>query len=104
MRIAKVTVQQPLRLISLLIGLTLLTFALLQLSPLDPIGQYISRMPGATEEQLAALRKLWNQDLPWWEQYFKWLTSVLQGIGGRATPSASPSATSCRGHSRTPCC
>ena len=82
MRIAKVTVQQPLRLISLLIGLTLLTFALLQLSPLDPIGQYISRMPGATEEQLAALRKLWNQDLPWWEQYFKWLTSVLQGDWG----------------------
>lgn len=82
MNIAKSIGQQLLRLISLLLGITLLTFALLQLSPLDPIGQYISRMPAASEAQIAALRKLWNQDLPWWEQYFKWLGSVLQGDWG----------------------
>ncbi len=82
MHVLKFLAGQSVRLISLLVGITLLTFGLLKMSPLDPVGQYIAKMPGANAEQIAKLRELWGQDLPWWEQYWGWASHVLRGDWG----------------------
>lgn len=67
--------------ILLMFAVSLVTFALVGLSPIDPaqtnVGQAaFALMSDAKREQLSSY---WGSDLPFHERYLNWLTSALQG-------------------------
>lgn len=71
-----------LALIPVLIGVTILVFLILHLSPGDPA--LIILGPKATQQSLEALRHQLGLDLPLYKQYFQWITNVLKGDWGRS--------------------
>lgn len=71
-----------LRGISLLIGLSILTFIMMQKSPIDPVTAYVGGDTSITQEQRVAIEKYWGLDRPAHEQYFAWLGNLLQGDFG----------------------
>lgn len=65
-----------LQVIPLLLGISLLTFVLLQLAP----GDFLSTMaenPQISAETLAAMRHRFGLDRPWWLQYVLYLRNVF---------------------------
>lgn len=71
-----------LRLVSLLLGLALLTFVLVSYSPLDPVQAYIGSNSEVTEAQLQALRARWGLEEPLPVRFWLWLTALLSGDFG----------------------
>ena len=81
------------RLISLLptlLGVSLITFALIRLIPGDVIDALIGTQYALTEEQAAALRRYFGIDKPLHEQYWIWLTSALRGDMGYSVRTGRP--------------
>lgn len=70
--------------LSLLLGLSVLTFTMVQLSPIDPIRAYIGGDATITEEQRAALEEHWGLNRPPVVQYFSWLGNLLKGEFGHS--------------------
>lgn len=68
--------------IPVIIGLTVIVFFIMALIPGDPataiLGSY------ATPENVAALNSQLGLDKPLWQQYFTWVTNMLQGDFGRS--------------------
>jgi peptide/nickel transport system permease protein len=70
------------RMAGLLLSITFIAFLLIEFSPLDPVGQYVSSMRGVSDEQIARISEQWGQDQSWWERYGSWLGGVLTGDFG----------------------
>ena len=68
--------------IGLLIGVSLITFALLYILPADPARQIAGR--SATAETVASIRHQLGLDLPFHQQYGRYLTGLVQGDLGRS--------------------
>ncbi|MDD7392509.1 MAG: ABC transporter permease [Fusobacterium gastrosuis] len=83
-RYIKFIVIKIIRMMALFLGLTLLTFALSQLSPIDPINAYLGADSNASPEQILALRKQWGLDKSFIEQFFHWIESLSSGDFGRS--------------------
>jgi peptide/nickel transport system permease protein len=66
----------------ILLGVTLVTYALLFLLPADPVRQIAGR--SATPEVVEAIRRELGLDLPFWRQYLRYLGGLLQGDLGRS--------------------
>jgi len=66
----------------ILLGVTLVTYALLFLLPADPVRQIAGR--SATPEVVEAIRRELGLDLPFWRQYLRYLGNLLQGDLGRS--------------------
>lgn len=66
----------------MLIGLVLLIFILAHFSPIDPVQAYLNQEGNATPEKMAKLREHWGLDKPLYQQFFYWLSSILQGNFG----------------------
>jgi peptide/nickel transport system permease protein len=66
----------------ILLGVTLVTYALLFLLPADPVRQIAGR--SATSEAVEAIRRELGLDLPFWRQYLRYLGGLLQGDLGRS--------------------
>lgn len=67
-------------LIPILIGISLLSFVLVSLSPSDPAEVSIrvnAMVP--TPELIALTRHELGLDLPFWQRYFQWCGAVLHG-------------------------
>lgn len=91
MAITQKVVAALVRLATLLLSVTFITFILVEISPLDPVANYAARMQrGVSEEQLAAIAQRFGADLPWWERYFSWLGGVLQGDFGYSLAGREP--------------
>lgn len=71
-----------LRGISLLIGLSILTFVMMCHSPVDPISSYIGGDVSITAEQRKALEAYWGLDAPPYRQYLAWLKNFSSGDMG----------------------
>ncbi|HOB28533.1 MAG: ABC transporter permease [Dethiobacteria bacterium] len=71
-----------LALIPVLIGVSILVFLILHLSPGDPAQIMLGTK--ATQQSLDALREQLGLDLPLHQQYFQWITNVLKGDWGRS--------------------
>lgn len=77
------------QIIPLLVGLSLMTFIIIQLPPGDYVTMYIQRLEQAgskaSEYEIATLRRLYNLDRPLYQQYLIWLRNiVLRGDFGRS--------------------
>ncbi|QUJ69683.1 ABC transporter permease (plasmid) [Photobacterium sp. GJ3] len=66
----------------ILLGVTFITYLLLYLLPADPVRQIAGR--SATPETIENIRQQLGLDLPFYQQYWRYLTSLLQGDMGRS--------------------
>ena len=73
-----------LRMALLLLGVSIVTFALMAASPLDPLQTNVGQVAlgSMSEEQVAQLKAYWGVDTPPAERYLGWLGSVLHGDFG----------------------
>jgi len=78
------------RVVTLLFGLSVLTFALIHLSPLDPVASYVGGDSSASPEQLEKLKAYWGLDKSPVEQYLAWAGALLQGDFGTSKLYRSP--------------
>ncbi len=68
--------------IPLLVGITLVSFLIMQIAPGDPVDLLTER--NATAEERARVRTLYGLDRPLYVQYWIWLTNMLQGDFGHS--------------------
>ncbi|TVY04627.1 ABC transporter permease [Cohnella terricola] len=78
------------RVITLLIGLSILTFSLIHLSPMDPVNAYIGGDSSASPEQIEKFKAYWGVNKSPVEQYFTWAGALLQGNFGTSLLYRSP--------------
>ncbi len=74
---------QCVKLLLLLAAVSVASFGLMELSPIDPVQAYIGAdMMRVSAEQREAIAAYWGLDQPPIEQFGRWLTSLLQGDMG----------------------
>lgn len=78
------------RVVTLLIGLSILTFALIHLSPMDPVNAYVGGDSSASPEQIEKFKEYWGVDKSPVEQYFSWAGALLKGDFGTSLLYRSP--------------
>lgn len=71
------------RLIILLVAVSIISFILIELSPIDPVKTYISTMK-ISQEQIAKLNAYWGVGQPMYEKVFNWLSNLLHGDLGKS--------------------
>ncbi len=87
----KYIVKRLLQLIPILIGITLLSFILMQASAMDAVDVMEQNTGGAmSEAEKAAAREELGLDKPLPEQYVVWLKGVLTGDMGKSFVSGQP--------------
>jgi peptide/nickel transport system permease protein len=69
--------RRPLQLIPVLIGISLVTFVLVQLTPGDPVRLMLG--PKASEAAIAAIRARYGLDQPVLIQYFYYMANAVRG-------------------------
>ncbi len=70
---------------------TVLSFLLMRLSPVDPATAYVMRnSPIVTAEQIEEARVMLGMDKPIYVQYFTWLKDALQGNMGISLSTGEP--------------
>lgn len=77
------------QLIPTLFGATLLAFLISQLVP----GDYLNRLalnPDVRPETIEVMRRNFGLDLPWYQQYFRWVGNLLRGDFGISFDSNQP--------------
>jgi len=65
--------------VPILFGVSVFTFALVHLTPGDPIDQMVALNPQISAAEEAAIRARYGLDGPVWQQYLTWMGNVLQG-------------------------
>ncbi|TYC60656.1 ABC transporter permease [Rhodobacterales bacterium] len=75
-------VRRVLQSVLILIGISFLTFVLLYLIPADPARQIAGR--SATVQTVENIREQLGLNLPFYQQYFRYLTGLIQGDLGRS--------------------
>jgi peptide/nickel transport system permease protein len=73
-----------------LVGLSVLMFTLLVMTPGDPVELLASSQPDVQPEDIARLRKYYGLDDPIYVRYFKWLRSVISGDLGHSRTYGQP--------------
>lgn len=73
----------------LLLGISIVLFAVLHLAPGGPLDMYAD-IPGVSPEALAQMKAAFGLDKPVWEQYLLWVGSFLQGNWGYSIRTARP--------------
>lgn len=66
----------------ILLGVSMITFALIYLLPGDPVRQIAGR--SATPETVESIRRQLGLDLPLWQQYLRYVGGLVQGDLGRS--------------------
>jgi peptide/nickel transport system permease protein len=82
-------VRRLLQMIPLLIGVSFLTFAIVNLVPGSPIAS-LEFNPRTRPEDIERIRHNLGLDRPWYERYFVWLSDVVQGDLGLSLANSTP--------------
>src|SRR5688572_27046008 len=80
--------KRPIHLIPVMIGISLITFTLLQLTPGDPVRLMLG--PKASEEAIAFVRARYGLDQPLLIQYFYYLLNAARGDFGQSIAYRAP--------------
>lgn len=80
--IGKYILRKAVRLVTLLFFLCVLTFTLLELSPIDPVTAYVGADPSIGAEQRELIAQHWGLDKPPAERFVSWFTSIVKGDWG----------------------
>ena len=80
----KYLLKQVVRFALLMVAISMVTFALVGLSPVDPIQANVGQnaLLSMSEAKRAQLAAYWGTDLPIWQRYLSWLGGVLSGDWG----------------------
>jgi peptide/nickel transport system permease protein len=80
--------KRPIQLIPVLLGISLITFVLIQMTPGDPVRIMLG--PKASEDAIAFVRARYGLDQPILVQYFYFLLNALRGDFGQSIIYRSP--------------
>jgi len=80
--IGKFLTKKVLRLITLLIVLCIVTFALMELSPIDPVTAYVGASTKVSAEQRALIAEHWGLNQPPMVRFWSWFKSIMSGDWG----------------------
>lgn len=84
-RLCPIFVLNGAKILSLLFVVSIISFALISASPVDPVQQYILGLDTAVSpEQRAQIEAYWGIDEPPVQRYFTWLSEVLRGNLGES--------------------
>ena len=78
----KLTGKYLLRMVTLLIAVSIISFILVSLSPVDPVQQYVGSVPNVSVEQRAKIAEYWGLNDPPVERFLAWGQSLLHGDVG----------------------
>ena len=78
----KKIIWQIAKLFFLLFAISIITFLLMKLTPIDPVSSYLGADSNVTQEQYDYLVKVWGLDQPSIVQYFNWIKEALTGNMG----------------------
>ena len=83
-----------LRLATLLVATSVVTFALVGASPVDPVRANVGQASYAhmSAEQREELERYWGTETPIWQRYAHWAAGVLRGDFGESLRFAQPVA------------
>lgn len=85
MRLVRSFIAYGIRILSLLLAVSVIAFALVSMSPIDPVQQYILGLGAAVSpEQRAEIEAYWGVNEPSVERYFSWLGELLKGNMGQS--------------------
>lgn len=85
-RLARILLTSGIKMISLLLAVSIVSFTLVTTSPVDPVQQYILGLgTGISQEQREQIEDYWGVDQPPAERYLGWLSGVLQGNLGESS-------------------
>ena len=70
------------RFISLILGVLLLTFGLMEVSPMDPVEAYIGSIKRISTEQRQTVRERWGVDKPLSTKILNWTKNAIKGDFG----------------------
>ena len=74
------------KIVSLLLAVSIIAFALVCASPVDPVQQYILGLGTAVSpERRAAIEEYWGVGQPPVQRYLNWLSNLLQGDMGESS-------------------
>lgn len=83
--------KKGLRMLTLLIAVSILSFVLLSLSPIDPVQSYIGAdMVRVSEEQKQQIAENWGLDQPPLTRFLKWGSNLIQGDFGTSSIYRAP--------------
>ena len=84
-RLGYIFLANSIKIISLLFAVSIISFALVDASPVDPVQQYILGLGTAVSpEQRAEIEAYWGVNEPPVERYVNWLSDLLQGNLGES--------------------
>ena len=72
------------KMLLLLLAVSIIAFALVSMSPVDPVQQYLLGLGAISEEQRAAVEDYWGVNDPPVERYLSWLNALLHGDFGES--------------------
>lgn len=92
-RLSRIFFMHSIKIISLLLAVSIISFVLVSASPVDPVQQYITGLGTAVSpEQRAQIEDYWGVDKPPAERYMNWLTDLLHGDLGESSVYRRPVA------------
>ena len=83
-RIGKFVLYRAVKLITLLMALCIVTFVLLEVSPIDPVTAYVGADTKVSAQQRELIAEHWGLDKPPVERFLAWFSSICQGDWGTA--------------------
>ena len=81
-RIARLFIENILKMVLLLFAVSIIAFALVNFSPVDPVQQYVIGVGGVSPEQRLQLEEYWGVNDPPVERYMNWLSALMHGDFG----------------------
>ena len=87
--------QRFLIMVPTLLGISLITFVIIQLPPGDYLTTYVAELEAqgeAADEKIEFLREEYGLDLPMWQQYVIWVGGLLEGDFGQSFEFGMPAA------------
>lgn len=83
-RLGRIFLRYGVKIISLLLAVSIIAFALVSISPVDPVQQYIMGVGAVSAEQRAEIEEYWGVNEPPVQRYFNWLGALLRGDMGES--------------------
>lgn len=85
-RLGRIFFKYSIKILSLLLAVSILSFVLVSASPVDPVQQYITGLDTAVSpEQRAQIEDYWGTDEPPVQRYLSWLNGLLHGDLGESS-------------------
>lgn len=80
--IGKFLTKKVLKLITLLVALCIITFVLMELSPIDPVTAYVGASTKVSAEQRQLIAEHWGLNKPPIIRFWSWFKSIISGDWG----------------------